>query len=129
MNGIAILREKCGLTQVELGRAVGVDNTTVCKWETGGSLPRAELLPKIADALGCRIDDLLMRSDEVKPYFIRVHRRHPDGHVTDYCLNANQIQTVCKDDDGCLVWINDYADDFYIEESYEDVLKMLGVNY
>ena len=54
-----IAREKSGLSQQELATALGVDQSTVCLWETGKTKPRAKLLPAIAKILGCTIDDLL----------------------------------------------------------------------
>lgn len=48
-----------GMTQAELAEMLAVDRTTVTKWETGQSLPRAELLPKLAQLLECTVDELL----------------------------------------------------------------------
>ena len=52
-------RVNCGYTQAELAELLAVDRSTVTKWETGQSLPRAELLPKIAQILNCTTDELL----------------------------------------------------------------------
>ena len=41
-------RESAGFTQKDLATALNIKQSTVSKWETGESLPRAELLPKIA---------------------------------------------------------------------------------
>lgn len=53
------MREAKGLTQKQASFEFGVDRTTIAKWETGKSLPRAELLPKIATVYGCEIGQLL----------------------------------------------------------------------
>jgi transcriptional regulator with XRE-family HTH domain len=37
----------------------GLERSTVAKWETDASKPRADLLPKIADLYNCTIDELL----------------------------------------------------------------------
>lgn len=55
---IKSLRIKNKLTQAELAEKLKVDQTAVSQWELGESMPRAALLPKIAEALGCTIDDL-----------------------------------------------------------------------
>ena len=52
-------REKIGMTQQAAAAELGVDRTTITKWETGKSLPRAEMLLKIAKLYGCSISDLL----------------------------------------------------------------------
>lgn len=57
-EGLKRLREKAGITQAALADALGVDRTTVTTWEIGRSFPRAELLPKLAAALGCEIGEL-----------------------------------------------------------------------
>lgn len=52
-------REELALTQADIANILGVDRSTVAKWETGQSLPRAELLPKLAQILKCTVDELL----------------------------------------------------------------------
>ena len=54
-------REKLGITGMELAQRMGVDETTVYSWEIGRILPRAEKLPRLADVLGCTIDELFGR--------------------------------------------------------------------
>ena len=56
---IADARRSRNLSQKELATRVGVSRSTVAMWEMGESNPRASLLPKIADVLGCTIDELL----------------------------------------------------------------------
>jgi transcriptional regulator with XRE-family HTH domain len=48
-----------GLTQEQLAKLVNTDRSTVAKWETGGSLPRADKLPTLATVLDCSVDELL----------------------------------------------------------------------
>lgn len=57
---IAHLRKKAGMTQEELGRAVGVSSQAVSRWECGGA-PDVALLPAIADTLGVAVDRLFGR--------------------------------------------------------------------
>ena len=52
------LREKANVTQKELASALNIGQSAVAMWETGVSMPRAELLPKIASVLNCTVDDL-----------------------------------------------------------------------
>lgn len=56
---IATIRKAAGVTQKQLADELAVDRSTIAKWEGGASLPRAELLPKIASILGCTIEELL----------------------------------------------------------------------
>lgn len=57
---ITKFRKAFGLTQEELGRAVGVSTQAVSRWECGGT-PDVTLLPTIADRLGVTIDCLFGR--------------------------------------------------------------------
>lgn len=59
------LRKEKGITQEELGRAVGVTAQAVSNWECGGT-PDAEILPQIAEYFEVSIDNLYGRTDEVK---------------------------------------------------------------
>ena len=51
-------REQAAMTQAQMADALNVNRATVAMWETGKSNPRAEMLPAIAQLLGCTIDDL-----------------------------------------------------------------------
>lgn len=59
MNAIRHYRKNSNMTQKELAEVLGVDKSTVTKWEVGSSLPRTQLLTKIASLFGCTIDELL----------------------------------------------------------------------
>ena len=59
---ISELRRKAGLTQEQLGKAVGVSTQAVSRWECGGT-PDITLLPAIADRLGVSIDRLFGRDN------------------------------------------------------------------
>lgn len=60
---IAKIRKERGITQEQLGKALGISSQAVSKWENGGS-PDTEMLPEIADTLGVTIDTLYGRSNE-----------------------------------------------------------------
>lgn len=52
-----------GLTQDELAAALNIRRTTISMWETGNSMPRGEVLIKLAKVLGCTIDDLFDKAE------------------------------------------------------------------
>lgn len=52
------------MSQEKLAEALSMDRSTVAKWETGDSYPRGETLAKLADLLGCTIDELFGRTAE-----------------------------------------------------------------
>ena len=43
------MREKKDMSQQAVALEIGVERSTVAKWESGKSRPRAELLPKLAN--------------------------------------------------------------------------------
>lgn len=57
MKAIRVLRRRAGLSQEALAMRVGVSRQTVNAWEQG-VWPSAELVPRIAFALGCEIGEL-----------------------------------------------------------------------
>ena len=61
VTGTAIknLREKNGMTQLQLGEKVGVTDKTVSKWETGKGYPDITLLEPVAEALKVSVPELL----------------------------------------------------------------------
>lgn len=55
---VAILRDERELTQVELGKKIGVTGTCVWNWEGGNTFPRSPALSKLAQALGTSVEYL-----------------------------------------------------------------------
>lgn len=57
---LAIRKLRAGLavSVQSLAEGMGVSPQAVGKWERGESYPRAEQLPKLAELLHCRVDDL-----------------------------------------------------------------------
>ena len=57
---IAFLREKAGLTQLELSRLVGVTESTIQNWESGRTgTDHIERIVRFCKALNCRVEDLI----------------------------------------------------------------------
>ena len=58
-NFISALRERCGLSQYQLGALVGVTDKAVSKWETGRSAPDVSLLMPLAEILNVSVAEIL----------------------------------------------------------------------
>lgn len=52
-------RKRKGLTQAEVGQAIGRDQSTVSKWETGEGVPDRGIAPQYARLLGVDVMDVL----------------------------------------------------------------------
>ena len=61
---IKSVREAKGITQKQLADLVGVQQGAVAQWETGKTAPRFERILAIANALECKIDDLVRKDGE-----------------------------------------------------------------
>ena len=58
-NTIKTLREKNGMTQLELAGRLGVSDKTVSKWETGKGYPDITLLEPIAEVFRVSVTELI----------------------------------------------------------------------
>lgn len=58
-NGLEAMRKKAKLTQAQLAEKIGVDQRSISRWELGTVQPGANFLSKIAEALRCKVDDLI----------------------------------------------------------------------
>lgn len=57
------LREKAGITQAELAFRLEVKSpSTISMWESGERKPSSVILPQLARALHCDMEDLYQRS-------------------------------------------------------------------
>lgn len=56
-------RRRTGLSQQAVATRIGVNQSAVCLWENGKTLPCASILPKLASLYNCTVDELL-REDE-----------------------------------------------------------------
>lgn len=76
---LAELRKAAGLSQYELARMIGVPQANIAFWERSEKPPRSEVLPKMADALGVRIEDLLNGSGVTR--MVKTGKSKPVGKV------------------------------------------------
>lgn len=57
------LRQMRGMTQAQLAKALELKSpSTVTMWESGDRNPISEILPRLAEVLGCTVDDLYTRN-------------------------------------------------------------------
>lgn len=58
-NQVKILRKAKGVTQEEMGTALGLSYQAISKWENDATLPDIQMIPKIAEYFGISIDDVM----------------------------------------------------------------------
>lgn len=61
MNALKKMRLKRRLSQEDIAKKMGVTPATVCRWENGEFLPRADKLIVLAKVLKCSVSALLKK--------------------------------------------------------------------
>jgi len=61
MNALKKMRLKRRLSQEDIAKKMGVTPATVCRWENGEFLPRADKLIALAKILKCSVGALLKK--------------------------------------------------------------------
>lgn len=56
-------RIKSGLSVRDVMKETGLSDAAIYQWETGQTIPRGTLLPKIAKLYGCSVDELLKQDE------------------------------------------------------------------
>lgn len=67
MSALKTARKAKGLSQAALAKILGVDQSAVCLWECGKTLPRADVAIRLANILGCTLDDIYRREVTSEP--------------------------------------------------------------
>ncbi len=99
-------RIKKGYTQEKLGSIIGVTTQAVSKWERG-SVPDAELLPDLADALDVDINSLYGREEtDIQVYLTRTLSKLPQKEAFRYAFD------ICWSVFFGLVGDTEFTDDF-----------------
>lgn len=58
-SSIAEFRKMAKLTQTQLADKMGVSQKDISRWENGIVRPSTQSLKQLADALGCKVDDII----------------------------------------------------------------------
>jgi transcriptional regulator with XRE-family HTH domain len=63
---IRVVRERAGLDREALASRVGVHTGSIARWETGGSVPHAYTMERIAEACGASAEWIRTGQDEAR---------------------------------------------------------------
>lgn len=80
---IARLRKEKGMTQLQLAERMGVTDKAVSKWERDLSSPDLGTMPKLAEAFGLTVDELMQGSIPAGP-----QKTEKNGELVDTILKA-----------------------------------------
>lgn len=59
MVAIKVMRKQKNMTQADLAELLGVTPAAISRYESGERIPDIVTAAKIANALGCKVDDLI----------------------------------------------------------------------
>lgn len=62
-TGVYKARKRCGYTQAEMGKAIGVKASTISSYETGKTQPTMDKIMKISEVSGLSIGEILAYTD------------------------------------------------------------------
>ena len=62
-TGVYKARKRCGYTQAEMGKAIGVNANTISSYERGRTEPSMEKILRISKISGLSIGEIMMYSD------------------------------------------------------------------
>lgn len=62
-TGVYKARKRCGYTQAEMGKALGVNANTISSYERGKTQPSMEKIMRISEISGLSIGEIMMYSD------------------------------------------------------------------
>lgn len=108
---LAELRKDAGLSQYELARYVGVPQANIAFWERSEKPPRSEVLPKMAEALGVTVEDLLIVGDE-KPVRRKATKTsgRPPGKVREVFERVSKLPR--RQQEHIITWISAYVSQY-----------------
>ncbi len=64
LSGLRSARKAADISQADLARALGTSRESISAWESGKYWPSASVLPMLAEACRCRIEDLYLPDEE-----------------------------------------------------------------
>ena len=108
---LAELRKDAGLSQYELADYVGVPQANIAFWERSEKPPRSEVLPKMAEALGVSVEDLLIVGDE-KPLKRKAAKSNgrPAGKVREVFDRVSKLPR--RQQEHIVNWVSAYVSQY-----------------
>ena len=92
-RSIADLRKQKGMTQEELAHLLSITTVTLSRWENGHFEPKASVIKKLCEVLGCTESELLNGPSDGKVKITLVYDwTHMEGGKID--MNGNDFELI-----------------------------------
>lgn len=118
------LREKAGLSQEGLSRQIGVATQTVCRWEWGHRMPKAEDLLKLSGVFGVSVDELLNGAAEDKWEWV-ISVDNPLKGEIDLSKGMAPVASVNASAEGAVITLGAKWDRMRDDAEFEELIESL----
>lgn len=107
---LAELRKAAGLSQYELARYVGVPQPNIAFWEQSEKPPRSDVLPKMAEALGVTVEDLLIVDSPSAKARAGKNNGRPAGKVREVFDRVSKLPR--RQQEHIVNWVSAYVSQY-----------------
>ena len=108
---IQLLRKQAGLTQIELADKIGVSKSQYIRYETKDVQPPANIMNKLADALGTSVDYLISGDKNEKAKALLKN--------SELIQRFKEMDTLPEEEQGVLIKIiSAYVRDYRAKQAY-----------
>lgn len=108
---LAELRKAASLSQYELARYVGVPQANIAFWERSEKPPRSDVLPKMAQALGVSVEDLLIvDTGKITARKATKSKERPAGKVREVFERVSKLPR--RQQEHIVNWVSAYVSQY-----------------
>lgn len=108
---IVLLRKQAGLTQIELADKIGVSKSQYIRYETKDVQPPANIINKVADALGTSVDFLISGD--------KTEKAKASLKNSELIQRFKEVDSLPEDEQGVLIKIiSAYVRDYRAKQAY-----------
>ena len=104
---LAELRKDAGLSQYELANYVGVPQANIAFWERSEKPPRSDVLPKMAQALGVTVEDLIVGDEKPLKKKAAKSNGRPAGKVREVFDRVSKLPR--RQQEQIVNWVSAYV--------------------
>ena len=108
---VALLRKQAGLTQIDLANKIGVSKSQYIRYETKDVQPPANIMNKLADALGTSVDYLISGD--------KTEKAKASLKNSELIQRFKEVDALPEDEQGVLLKIiSAYVRDYRAKQAY-----------
>lgn len=123
-NRLKQLREKAGLSLVEVGKGVGLATNTISRYEAGQREPKMKTWNKLAGFFGVSTTYLMGIDDEVDSSFVIKELENRNTKlIKEFISHLKEIQFLCKEYPDAESKLEQFEREHHIKNGYVAGIK------